>query len=436
MTPAVRSGQESEPASNSSDAAELRRLLEVERAATAAELERGRRRRVRFERELDLLRIAAQRNEHQRREAEATLRRRLVQWAAALTERIDATRAWFTARRTAGRSGPSRTTTAPAPPTSGSASPTITPARPTLAIHIVPETWEIASTWGDTMFARDLQAAVERHGFTATIHVRSELTSRASRNADAALYLSGLDVPRTRRGQPSLLWIISHPDRVTARLVEPFDAVFVASAWFAGELEPRVKPPVHVLHQATDPARFFPDPSGPHHELLFVGNSRDQRRPVLDALAGTQRDLAIYGGKWREDLVDMRHVRGDWIPNEELRRYYSSADIVLADHWEDMRDEGFVANRVFDALACAAFVVSDAVVGIDEIFGDAVATYQEPDQLPDMVERLLADPEDRRERAQRGRNLVLESHTFDHRATAIVETITAVRGARDSGGRS
>ena len=391
-----------------------------ERDPPSEEMARGRRRRVRFERELDLLRIAAGRNEAQREEAKALLRRRLVRWAVGVTGWIDAMRS---------RVRPSRAGREPGPAAASSpASPRITSTRPTLAIHIVPETWEIAETWGDTVFARGLQTALERHGVSATVYVRSELTTRASRNADAALYLAGLDVPRTRRGQPSLLWIISHPDRVTARVVEPFDAVFVASEPFAQELEPRVTPPVRVLHQATDPARFFPDPTGPHHELLFVGNSRDQRRPVLDALEGTPHDLAIYGGKWRADLVDMRRVRGAWIPNDELRRYYSSADIVLADHWEDMRDEGFVANRVFDALACGSFVISDDVLGLDALFGDAVPVFRDPGDLPDLVERFLADPAGRHERAERGRQAVLAGHTFDHRAAAIVDAIERSRG--------
>ena len=251
----------------------------------------------------------------------------------------------------------------------------------------------------------------------------------AAVGADVALYLFGLDVPRPRKGQLSLLWVISHPDRVTARIVEPFDAVFVASSAFHAELAHRVKPPMHVLHQATDPGRFFPDPTGPRHELLFVGNSRDQRRPVLDALAATSHELAVYGGNWRPELTDMRHVRGEWIDNDELRRYYSGADIVLADHWEDMRDEGFIANWVFDALASGAFVISDRVRDMDLVLDGGVATFDDPAELPPLVERYLADPDARRELAARGRAAVLAQHTFDHRAAAIIAEIERLRGA-------
>jgi O-antigen biosynthesis protein len=125
----------------------------------------------------------------------------------------------------------------------------------------------------------------------------------------------------------------------------------------------------------------------------------------------------------------MRYVRGEWIDNDELRRYYSAADIVLADHWEDMRDEGFIANRVFDALASGAFVVSDRVRDMDHVLDGGVATFGDPGEVPPLVERYLADPDARRELAARGRAAVLARHTFDHRAAAIIAEIDRLRGA-------
>jgi hypothetical protein len=396
----------------------LRRELDEERTARRAEQAVGRRRRVRAELELDRARAHGRAQERALRDANALLSRRLVRWAVELHARADAVRLRIRAERARrGRRPAARDPTV------------IESAGRTIAIHIVPETWDVAASWGDTIFASDLKAAFVRKGWDATVHVRSEIKSKAAVNADVALYLFGLDAPRPRNDQLSLLWIISHPDRVTARMLEPFHAVFVASRAFHAELAPRVRPPVHELLQATDPGKFFPDPTGPRHKLLFVGNSRDRRRPALDALASTGHDLAVYGRNWRPELTEMRFVRGEWIDNDELRRYYSAADIVLADHWEDMRDEGFIANRVFDALACGAFVISDRVRGIDDVFDDAVPTFDDPAELSPLVDRYLADPAAREELAARGRTTVLERHTFDHRAEAIIAEIERIRGA-------
>ena len=129
------------------------------------------------------------------------------------------------------------------------------------------------------------------------------------------------------------------------------------------------------LHQATDPERFHPATGGPAHELLMVANTRGVRRSIIEDLTPTVHDLAIYGKGWTPDFVDPVHVRDERIPNRDLHRYYSAAGIVLNDHWPDMRSAGFLSNRLYDALASGAFVVSDAARGIEDEFDGAVVTY-------------------------------------------------------------
>jgi spore maturation protein CgeB len=175
-----------------------------------------------------------------------------------------------------------------------------------------------------------------------------------------------------------------------------------------------------VLEQATDPAVFFPDPDPElAHDVTFVGNSRGVLRPAVDHVLPTDHDLAVWGTLW-ESLIDARHVRGTHLPNEQVRRAYASAGVVLNDHWDDMRDAGYASNRIYDALASGAVLVTDAVPGLDEAFGDALVTYGSRDELRAQVDRLLADPAARAEIARRGRALVLAGHTFGHRVDALL----------------
>jgi spore maturation protein CgeB len=60
-----------------------------------------------------------------------------------------------------------------------------------------------------------------------------------------------------------------------------------------------------------------------------------------------------------------------------------------------MRAHRFVANRTYDALACGALVVSDDVAGLNGSVGKGVATYAQPHELGELIERLLADPAQR-----------------------------------------
>jgi hypothetical protein len=312
-------------------------------------------------------------------------------------------------------------------------------AAPRVAIHIGPQTWDAAASWGDTPFGRSVQKAFERRGWPATVHVFSERDSAPAVRADLSLHVFGVRAPAVRPWQTSILWIISHPDMVTREMCLAYDLIAVASDPFLRYLQGWLGddcPPLLALHQATDPDRFYPEAGGPSHELLFVGNSRHRRRAILDALAGTTHDLAVYGGNWTADLLDLRHLRGEWIPNDGLRRHYSSAAIVLNDSYPDMRDEGFIANRVYDALASGAFVVSEAVPGMDAEFDGSVATFRDRAELLDRIDHYLAHPAERTALAEKGRRAVLGRHTFGHRVEALTEAVApllaAARGPRSS----
>ena len=176
---------------------------------------------------------------------------------------------------------------------------------------------------------------------------------------------------------------------------------------------------------------FFPDrDESLAHELLFVGNWRGVfRRIVWDALSAGLGP-ALYGRGWSR--LAPQQARAEQVSPEELRRLYSSCEILLADHWDDMRARGFIANRLYDALACEAFVISDDVAGLEAELDGVVETYADGSDLRAKVEHWLASPEQRRERARRGRELVLERHTVDHRARQLVVTIELSAGSRSA----
>jgi spore maturation protein CgeB len=135
-----------------------------------------------------------------------------------------------------------------------------------------------------------------------------------------------------------------------------------------------------------------------------------------------------------EGLIPSRYVEGEHVPNRELHRFYSSADVVLNDHWPSMKASGFVSNRIFDAGACGACIVSDEAEGLAELFDDSVATYDgSPGDLLRQVEALLEDPERRAGMGARLREIVIGEHTFRHRAQEILRVTEALHQARCRG---
>jgi O-antigen biosynthesis protein len=289
--------------------------------------------------------------------------------------------------------------------------------------------------WGDTHFAASLAAALRDHGQEVVVDRRPEWDRSTGRHDDVVLVLRGLVRHEPSPQQVSLLWVISHPDDVSAEEVRGYDRVLAAGARWAERRSRDWSLPIEPLLQATDPERFHPDAGmpGSGDAVLFVGNSRRVLRPVVrDALAAGL-PLSVYGDLW-SGLVPDEVVQGRSIPNDQLAAAYRSAGVVLNDHHDDMRAEGFVSNRLFDAVASGARVISDPVPGLGELFGSSVQAYETPDDLERLAtlpdpDAVFGDESARRENADR----VRRDHSFSARAARLIEVAHEARRARNSG---
>jgi glycosyltransferase involved in cell wall biosynthesis len=296
-----------------------------------------------------------------------------------------------------------------------------------LALTVAAPSAKVAARWGDWHLAQALAGSLRRLGHDVRLQTADQIDSLTGRACDVHVVLRGLHPVRSSEGQRQVLWIISHPEAIDDAELEEADLILVASPRFAEHLRTRTGTPVEVMLQATDHRRFTPRPVDPahRHDVTVVAKTRDVLRPVVaDALAAGLRPR-IYGGGWRH-LVDPSLVVADHVANEVLPSVYSSAGVVLNDHWSTMRECGFVSNRLFDVLACGTPVISDGVDGLTELFDGAVLEYHTPAELRALVDEVLADPVAARERAARGRSVVLTRHTVDHRARQLVGALGAM----------
>ena len=286
---------------------------------------------------------------------------------------------------------------------------------------------ETKHQWGDHHFALALKRALERLGHTVRIDILPEWYSGVTAADEAVIVLRGLSRYEPSPTSINLMWLISHPDDVSLAEMREYDHVFVASAPLAERLKPRLGERVSPLLQCTDPELFRPATESVGHRVLFVGNSRAQFRPMVRwALDRGVGELALFGSGWA-GLVPDEYLKGEHIRNEDLHRYYSGAGVLLNDHWPDMAAEGFISNRLFDAAACGATIVSDPVAGLSDVFGDLVYVCPNKADLTYCVDSALM-AEDRAVKAERLRRLVLQHHTFDHRAQTITDVIGALTG--------
>ena len=273
--------------------------------------------------------------------------------------------------------------------------------------------------WGDFHFAQSLAEAIERLGHKARIDFRHQWSGHALADEDVAIVLRGLIPYTPRPGQIAFLWNISHPDQVGYEEYDRYTRIYCASASHAALLKHLVKPPVDVLLQATDPARFHPEtPAQDAPDVLFCGNSRGVEREIVRWAIDADREPTIYGDGW-QGLVPDTLVAAKNIDNKALGRLYAGSGVVLNDHWPSMRAFGLVSNRLFDVVASGGRVVSDPVPSIAPLFGDAVIEVTDAREARRAIDSLLAAPADLEARRKLAETIAAE-HSFDTRAAKLV----------------
>ena len=159
--------------------------------------------------------------------------------------------------------------------------------------------------------------------------------------------------------------------------------------------------------------------------ILMSSSRRVVRETMLYFLLATASlragaPLKLYGGGW-EKFVPEGAIAAQYVANDRVRKLYEQASIVLNDHWVDMAREGFISNRLFDAVAAGGRVVSDYVEGIAEIFAPAVYTYQSVDELSALLSSDVTSLFGSDGEVASASRRIRASHSFDARARTLLE---------------
>lgn len=296
---------------------------------------------------------------------------------------------------------------------------------PSIVIKIAAKTWEGSYSWGDYHMAVMLKQQLEKQGHSVLIQIYPEWDNDEGLEYDVVIVMRGNSRYVVKPQQINIMWNISHPDDVLLEEYETYDKIFIASSFWAEEIAKRVSVPVEEMLQCTDPERFKEptekEKSEYYQQLLFVGNSRDVYRKILKDLLPTKYNLAVYGRNWGK-ILPKKIIKGEHISNIELYKHYASADILLNDHWDDMRQKGFISNRIFDGLACGAFILTDKVNNMGQI-ENYVDVYETKEELNERITFNLNNRDKRVKKSQEGRFFVLENHTFRQRSKVFSSSI-------------
>ena len=204
--------------------------------------------------------------------------------------------------------------------------------------------------------------------------------------------------------------------------IEIFDREGIEGAqWLPVACDPDLHRPVEL--SAEEKMRYGND-------VVFVGSYYPNRAELFEILAGF--DFGIWGPGWEK--LDQKSkligcIRGTNTPQSEWLKIYSASKIVLATHYQnpEKRFPVYQASpRVFEAMACGAFVISDNQRDVLSLFkeGEHLARFIDSDDLIEKIKYYLDRPIERQEMAQRGRQYVLGKHTYVQRIKELLSYIS------------
>ncbi len=291
-------------------------------------------------------------------------------------------------------------------------------------IQISAPSGEESKKWGDTYFANELAESLRNLDQKVMVIYRDEDPFLFVQADTILLNLRGILPLPTFPNVLNMIWIISHPNQLTKYELKKYELVFAASEIWAAEKSKKWKMKIKPLLQATNPKKFNTEVSkaASCDRILFVGNTRGIFRKSIKTISQSSREFLIIGKGW-EKFIPKKNILQEFIKNSELSSEYRKSKFVLSDHWSDMAKNGFIANRIFDAAASGARVISDYVPGSKKIFGSSLLEFQTQKELSKLIDRDLESKFGKQSELDENAKMIQDQHSFDKRAEVLLSSV-------------
>jgi spore maturation protein CgeB len=157
--------------------------------------------------------------------------------------------------------------------------------------------------------------------------------------------------------------------------------------------------------------------------VVWLASQQDRLERVS---ALSQAGLKVYGDPaWAEYLPDPRVYGGPLDYHRDLPALYQCVAVNL--NFTGLHLKNGLNQRVFDAPAAGAFVLTDYKEALYELFApDEVVTFRNLEEAREKLAYYLKYPETRRRVATRARERVLAQHTYGHRMQIIERQVNEI----------
>jgi spore maturation protein CgeB len=244
------------------------------------------------------------------------------------------------------------------------------------------------------------------------------------------------------QGITTVLWT-TDPPRVDVagliRSVREYDFVFCGGSEAIELFQGQGLKNVHFLPFGCSPEFHYPvkleekDIRDYSCDIAFVGTVDpglySYRVSILEAVSDF--NLAVWGPGADMLPVDSKLkalVRGKETTPEIWRKIYSAAKIVICIHYQDSsgKVKCYQASpRVYEALACKAFLVVDDQKDVRMLFKDRqdLVIFKGIAELREILKYFLEHPQEREKISRQGREKVLQEHTYLKRIKDLLKTV-------------
>ena len=286
---------------------------------------------------------------------------------------------------------------------------------------------------GDFFLANDLKLGFEKLGYEVEYRFREDYDDLRLKNAGNVIYFKGYynfeKLPiDDKKGRKTVLYVY-YLEGLHPKILGEVDAVASASKRFVDEYVFGNGYKGQYIPQYTNKERFKEASSeaDKQFEVLFVGSDHTGKgRKSVDYALMANANLSVFGKFWDKSL-GRDVLKGSYIDNDELYKYYGNAKIVLNDHRKDMAYWGFVSNRIYDVSASGGFVFTDYVKEIEVEYGDSIVMYKNKEEFKEKLEYYLEHEDERKTLARKAQKITLEKFTNEVAAKKFVEIFKNIK---------
>lgn len=235
-------------------------------------------------------------------------------------------------------------------------------------------------------------------------------------------WFDGMEKLHKRYNAPSP---VLHPELLKRILDSEPDFVWCsAPEAFFGSYEgwDRAGMKVVSLPWACDTRRYYPEPENNRYdevEVAFVGGYRPYKEPQYeDLLWPYEKCLSVFGySRWPYAYRGM-------IPYDDERVLYQNATVCPSISEPQFVETGDTVERPFKILGSGGLTICDCRSVYKELFSlGEVPTPRNLAEYYEMMDLFLTDISSNLHYRQKGRNAVLERHTYKHRAQKILSEL-------------